>query len=204
MRSFLLLAILFVLCAPPGAPAPPVLPSLTVSLSPIDVQLNGSERAQQVIFKGTVDVEASPFTSMHVDLNGTTSNGWQAECEPKSFDFGGSGSEDFTFRVTVPANVTAQNPHIEESVTVLGRGQTMFLVLEHTATATIYISGRPANASTTPDGSPPSRPVVTAASSPAGIGPGAPVAAVAVLIASAAVGYLALRRRHGRLVGLRH
>ena len=100
----------------PSAPDP--IPVLSLSLSP--TQLEAEVTADQlgaVTFGGTVTVEQLRIMSSTVTLQAVVSTGWPVVISPTTFEFTGSGSEEFILTIIVPP---ATNAMITGNVIVSG------------------------------------------------------------------------------------
>jgi hypothetical protein len=107
MRIAPLLSTILVLLAPCTEGASPIVPTIALTLTPSDVNVNAStEKDVQVEFQGTVTVDKPPMVRVVATLEGSVDTGWVVALDPNTFVFTMPGTQQFSCKVIVPQNAT--------------------------------------------------------------------------------------------------
>jgi len=119
MRCVLLVSLVVILSVPITAGIPdPIIPAMTMTLSPVSMNMTTKENDVNVTFNGTVQVDKLPLERIVVALTSSVDTGWASACSPSSFVITDKSVHKFTVTVTVPVCVTAS-----AIVTADGKGQ---------------------------------------------------------------------------------
>ena len=137
MRLAALAPSLLILMAPLSSAQPPLVPGLTLTLSPEEMELRASTDPQNPHFDGTCTVDKIPLARATVDLTASCDLGWACAVSPSTLIFTNENPQSFTLTVLVPGNVT----NVTAAVRVDGR--VMCTGLQNTATvaSTITVTG---------------------------------------------------------------
>lgn len=138
MRALSAIAISILLLMPLGSATQPIIPKVTVQLSPSvqNVTVSPTQKGTAQ-FSGNVTVEKPPVVRMVVSLVSTIDKGWPSSCDPTPMVITDTSPHSFGVTVVVPEGT----PNSTGILTVTANATGMGLTITATATAMIVVKG---------------------------------------------------------------
>jgi hypothetical protein len=137
MRGALLVALLLVLSVPACSAIPPIVPTLTVTISPSTMQVTSPPNLTvTAYFNGTVTVDKLPFTRIAVSLTASVGTGWPCSCSPNGIIITDEQPHPFACCVTIPEATANSTANL--TVNAVGNGQGFTVTATAQAIITVH------------------------------------------------------------------
>lgn len=138
MRALSAIAIGIILLMPLGSATQPIVPKVTVQLSPPvqNVTVSPTQKGAAV-FSGNVTVEKLPFVRMTVTLNSSVDKGWPSSVSPATLAITDSSPHSFGVTVVIPEGTTSSTGTLTVDAKAVGGG----FAVTSTASAMIVVTG---------------------------------------------------------------
>jgi hypothetical protein len=176
---------------PPSGEAAPIVPVLSLSLSPQIMNVNSSPESPAIAqFEGIATVDKPPIVRCVVTLTSSTDVGWVSQVSPTTMVFTSTTPQSFSVVVTVPQGT----PTSQGKLVVNGRAVAAGLQSMAEVTAIINVKGSPALNSTAQNRTQAN--VTRAAENPGGgLSASLTISLLAVVLVAVPVGGFAYYRR---------
>jgi len=123
MRGTLLVAVLFLILAPACSASEPIVPVVTIAMSPSSVEVTSPpNQTVMAFFNGTVTVDKLPGVRIVVTLSSSVDVGWACALNPSTLVFTNENPQSFICNVTVPGGTQSLSAKLTVECRGVGGG----------------------------------------------------------------------------------